>query len=121
MTIYDYCHLGHARLFVAFDDGAALAARVRLEVTYVRNITDIDDKIIRRAAENGETIGELTERFIRCDARGLCGARPRAAGSRAARDRVCAADAGADRTAACRKDWRIKPMTSMRPATIVAT
>jgi cysteinyl-tRNA synthetase len=63
MTVYDYCHLGHARVMVVFDM-VALAARQRLDVTYVRNITDIDDKIIKRALENGETIQQLTDRFI---------------------------------------------------------
>ncbi len=64
MTVYDYCHLGHARVMVVFDM-IARWLRVRgYPLTYVRNITDIDDKIIARAAENGETIGELTARFI---------------------------------------------------------
>ena len=64
MTVYDYCHLGHARVMVAFDVVRRWLRACGLRVTYVRNITDIDDKIIRRAAENGETIGALTQRFI---------------------------------------------------------
>ena len=65
MTVYDYCHLGHARVLVVFDMVQRWLRASGLDVTYVRNITDIDDKIIKRALENGESIGELTERFIR--------------------------------------------------------
>ena len=64
MTVYDYCHLGHARVMVVFDMIARWLRAQGYPLTYVRNITDIDDKIIARAAENGETIGELTTRFI---------------------------------------------------------
>jgi cysteinyl-tRNA synthetase len=64
MTVYDYCHIGHARVMVVFDVVQRWLRASGFEVTYVRNITDIDDKIIRRAVENGETIGELTGRFI---------------------------------------------------------
>jgi cysteinyl-tRNA synthetase len=64
MTIYDYCHIGHARMMMAFDVLYRWLKTSGYEVTYVRNITDIDDKIIRRAVENGETIAELTERNI---------------------------------------------------------
>lgn len=64
MTVYDYCHIGHARVMVAFDVIVRWLAAIGYEVTYVRNITDIDDKIIDRAQHNGETIGELTSRFI---------------------------------------------------------
>jgi cysteinyl-tRNA synthetase len=64
MTVYDYCHLGHARVMVVFDMVYRWLKASGFEVTYVRNITDIDDKIIRRAAENGETILQLTNRFI---------------------------------------------------------
>jgi len=64
MTTYDYCHLGHGRLMVAFDVVQRWLRASGLHVTYVRNITDIDDKIIRRAAERGEPIEALTERFI---------------------------------------------------------
>src|SRR5918995_1426666 len=63
MTVYDYCHLGHARVMVFFDVVARYLRALGYEVTYVRNITDIDDKIIRRAAEAGEDIGTLTERY----------------------------------------------------------
>src|SRR5688572_4208503 len=65
MTVYDYCHIGHGRMMVAFDLVRRWLRASGLRVTYVRNITDIDDKIIKRAVENKETIGELTERFIR--------------------------------------------------------
>jgi cysteinyl-tRNA synthetase len=65
MTVYDYCHLGHARVLVVFDVVRRWLRASGYRVTYVRNITDIDDKIIRRARENGETVGALTERFIR--------------------------------------------------------
>jgi cysteinyl-tRNA synthetase len=64
MTVYDYCHLGHARVMVVFDIVTRYLRHLGYEVTYVRNITDIDDKIIRRANENGETIQQLTARFI---------------------------------------------------------
>ncbi len=64
MTVYDYCHLGHARVMVGFDVVQRWLRQAGYQVRYVRNITDIDDKIIRRAVENGETIGELTGRFI---------------------------------------------------------
>ncbi len=64
MTVYDYCHIGHARVMVVFDVVARYLCAKGYAVTYVRNITDIDDKIIRRAQENGEEIGALTERFI---------------------------------------------------------
>jgi cysteinyl-tRNA synthetase len=64
MTVYDYCHLGHARVFVVFDMIVRWLRTVGYDVTYVRNITDIDDKIIKRAQDNGETTAELTERFI---------------------------------------------------------
>jgi cysteinyl-tRNA synthetase len=64
MTVYDYCHLGHARVMVVFDMVCRWLRASGYDVTYVRNITDIDDKIIRRASENGETIQQLTGRFI---------------------------------------------------------
>ena len=64
MTVYDYCHLGHARVMVVFDVVQRWLRASGFDVTYVRNITDIDDKIIRRAVENGETIGDLTARYI---------------------------------------------------------
>jgi cysteinyl-tRNA synthetase len=66
MTVYDYCHLGHARVLVVFDIVQRWLHASGLQVCYVRNITDIDDKIIKRAAENREPISELTGRFIRC-------------------------------------------------------
>ena len=64
MTVYDYCHIGHARVMVAFDMVVRWLEAIGYDVTYVRNITDIDDKIIARASENGESISALTERFI---------------------------------------------------------
>lgn len=65
MTVYDYCHLGHARVMVVFDMIVRWFRDSGYEVTYVRNITDIDDKIIMRAQENQEPIETLTGRFIR--------------------------------------------------------
>jgi cysteinyl-tRNA synthetase len=67
MTVYDYCHLGHARMLVAFDVVARYLRVLGYRLTYVRNITDIDDKIIKRANENAESIQALTERFIRAN------------------------------------------------------
>ncbi|OYY81756.1 MAG: cysteine--tRNA ligase, partial [Methylophilales bacterium 16-45-9] len=64
MTVYDFCHLGHARVMVVFDMVSRWLRASGYEVTYVRNITDIDDKIIKRAADNNETIAQLTQRFI---------------------------------------------------------
>ncbi|HZW25265.1 MAG TPA: cysteine--tRNA ligase [Gallionella sp.] len=64
MTVYDYCHLGHARVMVVFDMVQRWLKASGYDVTYVRNITDIDDKIIKRAAENNESIHALTQRFI---------------------------------------------------------
>jgi cysteinyl-tRNA synthetase len=64
MTVYDYCHIGHARVLVVFDMVVRYLRARGFDVTYVRNVTDIDDKIIKRANENGETIDALTERFI---------------------------------------------------------
>ena len=65
MTVYDLCHLGHARVLVVFDMVTRYFRHKGYDVTYVRNITDIDDKIINRANENGEHIQELTDRFIK--------------------------------------------------------
>ncbi|SFH45748.1 cysteine--tRNA ligase [Modicisalibacter xianhensis] len=64
ITVYDYCHIGHARVMVAFDVITRYLRERGYDVTYVRNITDIDDKILKRADENGETIVSLTERMI---------------------------------------------------------
>jgi cysteinyl-tRNA synthetase len=63
MTIYDYCHIGHARMMMAFDVVARWLRASDYQVTYVRNVTDIDDKIIKRAVDNGETLAQLTTRF----------------------------------------------------------
>lgn len=76
VTVYDDCHLGHARFLLVFDAVVRQLGALGLDVHYVRNITDIDDKIIKRAAENGEPIGALTERYIErfhedCEALGL--------------------------------------------------
>jgi cysteinyl-tRNA synthetase len=64
ITVYDYCHIGHARMMIVFDMVARWLRSSGYALTYVRNITDIDDKIIRRAIENHETIGALTARTI---------------------------------------------------------
>jgi cysteinyl-tRNA synthetase len=79
VTVYDYCHLGHARMLIVFDVVRRHLIASGYRVTFVRNITDIDDKIIQRARENREPIESLTERFIRayhedCDALGVLGA-----------------------------------------------
>ncbi len=64
MTVYDYCHLGHARVMIAFDVVVRHLRKLGYDVTYVRNITDIDDKIIARAQQNSQSIDDLTEQFI---------------------------------------------------------
>jgi cysteinyl-tRNA synthetase len=64
MTVYDYCHIGHARVLVSFDVITRYLRSQGYDVDYVRNITDIDDKIIKRANENGESIDVLTARYI---------------------------------------------------------
>lgn len=64
ITVYDYCHIGHARVLVAFDVITRFLRSQGWAVNYVRNITDIDDKIIKRANENGEEFSALTKRFI---------------------------------------------------------
>ncbi|MGD7037325.1 cysteine--tRNA ligase [Methylotuvimicrobium buryatense] len=64
MTVYDYCHVGHARVMVVFDVVARYLRYSGYNLTYVRNVTDIDDKIIQRARDNGEDFQSLTERFI---------------------------------------------------------
>ena len=64
ITVYDRCHVGHARANVAFDIAQRWLRASGLRVTFVRNITDIDDKIIRRAVENGETVRGLSDRMI---------------------------------------------------------
>ncbi|HIF9203622.1 TPA: cysteine--tRNA ligase [Photobacterium damselae] len=64
VTIYDLCHIGHGRTFVSFDVVSRYLRYLGYDLTFVRNITDIDDKIIKRAAENGETCDSLTERLI---------------------------------------------------------
>ena len=64
MTVYDFCHIGHARVMVVFDVVARYLRSLGYDVNYVRNITDIDDKIIARAIEAGEDFSQLTQRFI---------------------------------------------------------
>ncbi len=64
MTVYDFCHVGHARVMVVFDVVARYLRHSGYDLTYVRNVTDIDDKIIQRARDNGEDFQALTERFI---------------------------------------------------------
>jgi cysteinyl-tRNA synthetase len=64
ITVYDLCHIGHARVMVCFDLITRYLRARGWDVDYVRNITDVDDKIIRRAAENGESVDELTARMI---------------------------------------------------------
>ena len=76
MTVYDYCHLGHARMLLVFDMVARYLRHRGYPLTYVRNITDIDDKIIARAQENGEPVDAVTARFITamhedCEALGI--------------------------------------------------
>ena len=76
MTVYDYCHLGHARMLLVFDVVARYLRHRGYRLTYVRNITDIDDKIIARAQENGEPFETVTERFTAamhedCEALGI--------------------------------------------------
>jgi cysteinyl-tRNA synthetase len=65
VTVYDLCHIGHARVMVVFDTVVRHLRALGYDVTYVRNITDIDDKIIKRALENNESIQSLTERMIK--------------------------------------------------------
>jgi cysteinyl-tRNA synthetase len=65
ITVYDYCHVGHMRMMVVFDIVRRFLEANGYAVTFVRNITDIDDKIIQRAAQNGESIDSLTSRFIK--------------------------------------------------------
>lgn len=79
MTVYDYCHIGHARVIVVFDVVVRYLRTLDFSVIYVRNITDIDDKIIQRANDNGEDINQLTARFIQAmyeDADALGALRP---------------------------------------------
>ncbi len=64
ITVYDYCHIGHSRAYIVFDMVTRFLRHLGYEVTYIRNITDVDDKIIQRANENGEDFHELTGRFI---------------------------------------------------------
>ena len=64
VTVYDYSHIGHARVYVAFDVLYRQLTRMGYDVTYCRNFTDVDDKIIKRAAENGEECDALVDRFI---------------------------------------------------------
>ena len=65
VTIYDYCHIGHGRTFVAFDTVARYLRFSGYDLNFIRNITDVDDKIIKRAAENNESCDQLTARFTK--------------------------------------------------------
>ena len=65
ITVYDYCHIGHSRAYIVFDMVVRFLRHAGYDVTYIRNITDIDDKIIQRANENNENFHELTTRFIK--------------------------------------------------------
>jgi cysteinyl-tRNA synthetase len=65
ITVYDYCHLGHARMLVCFDMVVRYLRFRGFDVNYIRNITDIDDKILNRAQENGEPFTDVTDRFIK--------------------------------------------------------
>ncbi|MBT3722013.1 MAG: cysteine--tRNA ligase, partial [Gammaproteobacteria bacterium] len=65
ITVYDYCHIGHSRAYIVFDMVVRFLRHAGYDVTYIRNITDIDDKIIQRANENKEDFHELTARFIK--------------------------------------------------------
>lgn len=64
ITVYDYCHIGHARAMISFDIITRFLRHIGYDLNFVRNITDVDDKIIKRAEENGETTTALTERMI---------------------------------------------------------
>jgi cysteinyl-tRNA synthetase len=64
ITVYDYCHLGHARMLVAFDVVVRYLRFRGYDVTYIRNITDVDDKILARAIENNEAFTDVTDRYI---------------------------------------------------------
>lgn len=64
ITVYDFCHIGHARAMISFDVISRFIRHLGYDLTFVRNITDVDDKIIKRAEENGETPAQLTERMI---------------------------------------------------------
>src|SRR5690554_6809041 len=64
VTIYDFCHIGHARTYVAFDVVVRYLRYIGYEVTFVRNVTDVDDKIIKRAHETNDNIDAVTERFL---------------------------------------------------------
>ena len=64
ITVYDVCHMGHARTYLSFDLMVRYLRHLGYKVNYVRNITDVDDNIIKRAKQNGETTEELTERTI---------------------------------------------------------
>jgi cysteinyl-tRNA synthetase len=95
MTVYDLCHIGHARMMMAFDVVQRWLKASGYRVTYVRNITDIDDKIIKRAVERGITIGQLTDEMTAACTRTLRCAR---ASSRPASSRAP--------PSTCRRCWR---------------
>ena len=110
MTVYDFCHLGHARMLVSFDVVQRWLRASGLAVDYVRNITDIEDKIIRRAVETGRRIGEVTEFYIdamHADERAL-GRSPTA--SRAPRS--MSATCWTSSASSNRRAWPTRPMTA---------
>ncbi len=92
MTIYDLCHIGHARMMMAFDVVQRWLKTSGYKVTYVRNITDIDDKIIKRALERGITIRALTDEMIAAMNQDIGALLIETPTHRAACDRVCAAN-----------------------------
>jgi len=97
LTVYDFVHIGHARMLVVFDMVSRYLRHRGYRLTYVRNITDIDDKIIRRAAENGEPIGRAHRTLHHGHEPGLRAARDRPPRPRAARHAIRAADHQYDR------------------------
>ena len=105
MTIYDLCHMGHARMMMAFDVVYRWLLALGYRVTYVRNITDIEDKIIKRALERGITIRALTDEMIAAMRTDLGAIGIAAADARAACHRLRAADAVDDRHARDARAW----------------
>ncbi len=116
MTVYDYCHLGHARVMVVFDVVYRYLRSLGYDVIYVRNITDIDDKIIKRANENGEPFHALTERFIAAMREDAAALGVLAPDLRAEGDRSHWRDRGDDR-AADRQRARLRAQTTATSTT----
>jgi cysteinyl-tRNA synthetase len=105
MTIYDLCHIGHARMMMAFDVAQRWLKVSGYRVTYVRNITDIDDKIIKRALERGISIRALTDEMIAAMHQDIGRLGIEAPDAGAARHRVRAADAWPDQATGSPKAW----------------